>query len=139
METSGGTPHAGGMKTALARFAAGLVALLRTRAELAGVEFVEERERLLTRLALLAAGAVLVALAALFAGMFIVVLVPEANRLLAIALVTAAYAILGAVLIVRAKAMGRDSPAPFAATLAELDKDRLRLKRAVHDAAGGDP
>lgn len=139
MDPSEGTPAAGGMKSALARLAASLVAMVRTRAELAGIEIAEERERLLVRLAFLFGGVLLVASAVLLVGVFVILLAPEAHRLLAIALVAVAYALLGGGLIVKAKAIGRDAPAPFAATLGELEKDRLRLQRSAQDVAGGNP
>ena len=129
MDVSGGAA-AGGLRPALARLGSSLVGTLRTRAELAGVEIVEERERLVLRLALLVGGMVAFALAALFIGVFVVVWSWETRRLLAIALVALVYALAGGVLIARARAIVRAAPAPFAATLSELEKDRVRLKRA---------
>jgi uncharacterized membrane protein YqjE len=126
-----------GLKPALARLAESLVGLARTRAELAGVELVEERERLLLRVALLVGGVVVVALAALFTGLFIVALFWDTHRLGAIAVVALLYALGGALMIGRSKAIGREGPAPFAATFAEIEKDRVRLQRAAQDAAGG--
>ena len=58
-------PPAGGAKSALPRLAEATLGALRTRAELAGVELVIERERLLRRAALLVGGAVAGALLAL--------------------------------------------------------------------------
>ena len=128
-------PSAGGVKSALARLAESAVGLLRTRAELAGVELAEERERLLRRLALLVTGIVVVSLAALFVGAFLVVLFWDTHRLGAIAVVALLYALAGGLLIGKAKAIGDQAPPPFAATLAEVEKDRARLARAAHDAA----
>jgi len=124
-------PRAGGLRDALGRLAEGALGALRTRAELAGVELVAERERLFLRLALIAGGVVALAFALLFAGAFVVVLFWDTHRLQAIAGVALAHAIVGAWLVNRARAIGRAAPAPFAQTLAELDKDRARLSSAL--------
>jgi uncharacterized membrane protein YqjE len=128
-------PASGGLKAALARLAESALGAFRTRAELATVELVEERERLVLRLSLLAGGLLLIAFAALFAGAFVIVLFWNTHRLRAIALVAVAYLAIGALLVAKAKSIGRAAPTPFAATLAELEKDRLRLARAVRDPA----
>ncbi len=116
-----------GLKAAALRFAGGAVALLRTRLELAGVELAEERERVELRLTLLFAGVLLVLFAVLGLGAFVVVLFWETNRLAAILGVSAICAAAGAFLMWKARAIGRESPQPFAATLAELEKDRAWL------------
>jgi len=139
MDTSEGAPPAGGLKAALARLAESVVGLFRTRAELAGVELVEERERLVLRLALLVGGIVVLAFAALFVGAFIIAWFWDSHRLLAIAFVALVHALAGGLMIARSKAIGRDAPAPFSATLAELEKDRVRLQRAAQDMTGGEP
>lgn len=139
MDTSEGAPPAGGLKASLARLAESVVGLFRTRAELAGVELVEERERLVQRLALLVGGIVVLAFAALFVGAFIIALFWDSHRLLAIAFVALAHALAGGFMIAKSKAIGRDAPAPFSATLAELEKDRVRLQRAAQDVTGGEP
>jgi uncharacterized membrane protein YqjE len=138
MDTAGELPPTGGLKGALVRVGESAIGLLRTRAELAGVEFVEERERLLVRIVLLVAGAVVVAFAALFVGVFIIAVFWESYPLAAIAVVTLCYAAAGAWMIAKSRAIGRDAPAPFAATLAEMEKDRVRLQRAAQEAAGRD-
>ena len=137
MQPSEGTQGRTSLKPALVRLAESLVGLARTRAELAGVELVEERERLMLRLALLLGGIVVVALAAMFAGLFIVALFWDTHRLGAIAFVALLYVLAGALMIAKAKAVGREGPSPFSATLAELEKDRVRLQRAAQDAATG--
>ena len=136
METAGEPPPSGGLKGALVRVGESAVGLLRTRAELAGVEFVEERERLLVRVALLIGGAIVISFAGLFVGVFVIAFFWDSYPLGAIAGVTILYAIAGALMIAKSRAIGRDAPAPFAATLAELEKDRVRLQRAAQDAGG---
>ena len=132
-------PPAGGLKGALVRVGESVVALLRTRAELAGVELVEERERLLLRVALLIAGAIVLSFAALFVGVFVIAVFWESHPLAAIAVVTLLYAVAGALMIAKSRAIGRDAPAPFSATLAEIEKDRARLQRAAQEASGREP
>ena len=137
MDSPGEEPPAGGMRPALARLAESAVALLRTRAELAGVEIAEERERLMLRLALLVGGVVVIAFAVLFAGLFVIAVFWDTHRLGAIACVALFYALAGALLVARAKSIGSQGPAPFAATLAELERDRARLARAMQEPAEG--
>lgn len=136
MDNAGEPVATGGLKGALVRVGESVVGLLRTRAELAGVEFVEERERLLVRIALLIGGAIVLSFAALFAGVFIIAAFWDSHPLAAIAAVGAAYAVAGLLLIAKSRSIGRNGPAPFAATLAEIEKDRQRLQRAARDAAG---
>jgi uncharacterized membrane protein YqjE len=136
MDTSEGAPPAGGLRAALARAGESALGLLRTRAELAGVELVEERERLVLRLALLIAGGVVLAFSGLFVGVFVIALLWDSYRLTAIAAVAVLYALGGWLLISKAQAIGRDAPSPFAATLAEFEKDRIRMQRAAGNATG---
>jgi uncharacterized membrane protein YqjE len=133
MDDGDEAPPPAGLRDALARLAQSALGTLRTRAELAGVELAIERERLVARLALLVGGVVAIAFAALFAGAFIIVLFWDTHRLPAIAAVALVHAAAGALLIAKARAIGREAPAPFAATFAELDKDRGRFARASND------
>jgi uncharacterized membrane protein YqjE len=129
-------PPRPGLRASLARLAAAGVALLSTRAELFSVELTEERERLTQRLALVAAGGMILAFGAMFAGAFVIALFWDTHRLWAIALVALAHAGAGMYLLSRAKAIGRDSGGPFAATIAELGKDRAALERALDTGEG---
>ena len=102
------------------------LALLRTRLELATVEFEEERERA-TELLVLVLSAVLLALFALvFASIFVIAYFWDAYRLWAIAGVTLFYVVLAIATVMRLKQRGRDKPPAFAATLAELGQRRSR-------------
>lgn len=122
-----------GLRPAITRVARALVGMLSTRAELASVEFTEERERLTKRLALVAGGGLLLAFGALFVGAFVIVLFWDTHRLWAIAAVALAHLAAGLFLLSKAKAIGRDSPSPFAATIDELKKDKELLERALDD------
>jgi len=102
---------------------ASLVALLGTRVELAAIELKEESERrkrllVLALVAVLFLGAGLAALAVL-----VVVLFWESARVSAIAGVCIVYTAIGAWALARFRAILRDSPPPFSATLAEFRKD----------------
>lgn len=117
----------GGLKRAFARLAGSSVALLHTRLELAGVEFAEERERLQLRLGLLFAGVLLMLFGVLGIAAFVVLYFWETNRVAAILGASAALIAIGIFLVFRARAIGREAGTPFAATLAELEKDRAWL------------
>lgn len=127
----GSAPRRAGLRAAFARLASAGVGLVATRVELFSVELTEERERVARRLALIAAGGVLVAFGALYAGAFVIVLFWETHRLLAIAAVGLAHLALGAFLLAKARSMGRDAPGPFAASLEELRRDRALLERTL--------
>jgi uncharacterized membrane protein YqjE len=111
-------------RSAAARFFNSALALAHTRAELASVEFAEERARL-KRTAMMMAGAVfMLSFAVLGVATWVVVYFWDTHRLEAIAGVTLVFALAGGFLLWRNAALERQSPKPFSATLAELSKDR---------------
>ena len=116
-----------GLKPATMRLVTGAIALLRTRLELAGVEWAEERARLTTIVALGVAGAVLATLAVATLTILVVAYYWDSHRYLAIAAVAAVYGALAAIAILRIASIVRRQPTPFAATIAEFEKDRARL------------
>ena len=95
-----------------------VLALLRARMELIGVELGEEAERRKLQLLLGVVAAVF-----LFAGLFW-----DTWRVGAIATVTFAYLAIGAWALLRLRAVLRDNPPPFSATLAEFRNDLDMLK-----------
>lgn len=117
------------MGPALARLADSLLAAVVTRGRLAGLELIEERERLLRRLALLVAGVLLLALAALFGGLLIVAALWATHRVPAIVGTGLAFLLAGGALLWRASPADRSGASPFSATLAEFEKDRAALSR----------
>ena len=123
---SDGTPSAGaqGLSGALARLSGALVDFGRTRLELASVEFGEERERTFERMLLMVAAALGFGFALLAASALVVVWFWDTHRLLALAGVTIFYALVGVVAVLRLREQRRAAPKPFAATLAELERDR---------------
>ncbi len=127
-DTPGAVPP-DGLRGAVAQLGATLLALVRTRLELASVEFSEERERTQDRLVLLAVAIVGFAFTLLAASAFVVVFFWDTYRLTALAGVTLFYAAIGAAAAWRLNAGRRGGPLPFAATLAELERDYEGLTR----------
>lgn len=133
-----GPPPAGpyrrpGLRASIARAGSAAFGLLSTRLELASVEVAEERSRLTRLAALSAAGGVLLAFALMFAGAFVIALFWDSYRLPAIAVVAIVHAGVGVWLLARARAAATAHPAPLAATIDELRKDRALLQRVFAD------
>jgi uncharacterized membrane protein YqjE len=122
------SPRSRGLSDSIFRLGGTALALLRTRLELATVEFEEERERATELLVLVLSGVLLALFALLFASIFVIAYFWEAYRLWAIAGVTLFYVALAIVTFTRLQQRRRDKPAPFAATLAELGHDVSSLK-----------
>jgi uncharacterized membrane protein YqjE len=124
-----GNPPPAGLRGALAQLGAASAAFVRTRVELASVEFAEERDRAQRKMLLAAVAVVAFSFALLAATTYIVVWFWDTQRLAAIAAVAIFYTVIGAVAAWRV-AIGRGKePPPFAATLAELERDRDWLMR----------
>ncbi|MEO8849230.1 MAG: phage holin family protein [Casimicrobiaceae bacterium] len=123
------SPPAPGLRDSLSRLAANALSLAHTRLALAGVELAEERDRLKSQLTLLVVGGVAAGFAVLWASALVVALFWDTHREGAIVGVTLFYAVVSAWALWRATAIRRDAPAPFSATLAELEKDRQRFIR----------
>lgn len=126
MDDSGNLAR-GGLRIAVTRFAGSALALLRTRLELASVELAEERERVQLRLGLLFGGVLLMLLGVMAFGAFVIVYYWENYRFAAIIGVALACFAAGLLLLKLAQNVSRGAPTPFAATLAELEKDRAWL------------
>lgn len=122
-----------GLRGAVGRLGAAAIALVQTRAELASAELDEARERAKDRLVLVVVAVVCFAVATLAATAFVVVLFWDTYRLTAIAAVTLAYAAGGLLALWRFDVRRRTDPRPFAATLAELERDRQWLAGKAGD------
>jgi uncharacterized membrane protein YqjE len=120
-----------GLRAASQRLANSALGLVRTRLELASVELAEELERLHTRLTLMFAGVLLVLFCVLGLCVSLVVYFWESYRFLAILLPTLLCGLFGALLLIRSKTLDRTDGMPFAATIAEFDKDREAFFRAT--------
>jgi len=113
-----------GLGVGLAQLAAAAVDLLRTRAELAALEFEEARELAKDRITLLVVGLGCLAMATLGATAFVVVYFWDSYRLAALGCVTLAYLLAGLIALWRFSIHRQNDPKPFAATIAELERDR---------------
>jgi uncharacterized membrane protein YqjE len=104
-----------------------LLALVRTRVALAGVELREETQRavgllLLAGTALLFFGAALVVAALLVAAAF-----RDTHPVLALAGMTALYATIGIAILLRIRTSLKAAPLPFAASVQEFEDDLALL------------
>jgi uncharacterized membrane protein YqjE len=116
-----------GLRGALAQLGSSLFGLLRTRLELAALDFQEERQRTAEGLILTLVTVFFVAFAVLAAQTLVVAWFWETHRFAAICGVMVFDLLVGLVALLRLRALRRDHPTPFAATLAELERDRAWL------------
>ncbi len=121
------------LKAAAQTAASSALGLLRIRLELASIEWAEERERLLTRLGLLFAALLLVIFGVLGLGVLAALYFWDTEREAAVLVPTALCIVTGLLLYYVSRRMGRGA-LPFAATLAEFDKDRAALTPAMRPA-----
>ena len=132
--TDGTPPRARrGLRGAAAGLAAALLGLGRTRLELAAVEFEEARARTAQNLALVGIAAVCFAFAILAASFLVVVLFWDTYRIAALCGVTIVYSLLGLLAMWRLAERKKASAPAFAATLAELERDRAWLASRFGD------
>jgi uncharacterized membrane protein YqjE len=117
----------GGLSDALARLGGSALDLLRTRFELATIEFGEEQERRIEQLVLIGVAAVAFAFALFAASALVVVYFWATYRLEVLAGVALVYIAIGCGAIWRLTAQRRRHPRPFATTIAELERDRQFL------------
>ena len=113
-----------GLRAATAQLAETLLGLGRTRLELAAVEFEEARARAAERLVLVLVAGLCFALAVLAASLLVVALFWDTHRIAALCALTIAYALLGLVALWRIALQRKTEKPAFAATLAELERDR---------------
>jgi uncharacterized membrane protein YqjE len=127
-DDSGGVePVRRGLGASVRGLATGVLGLIGTHIELIGVELQEEKNRLIEVAALGACALVLFAMVLLLATFGIVVWQWDSHRLETIIGLTVLYALLGAAALFAAKSKLAAHPNPFAATAAELEKNRERL------------
>lgn len=118
-----------GLLDSLRRLGSTLVGLVHTRIELIAAEFERERARV-TRLLILAIVALFfLGLGLLTLTIFIVVLFWESQRLVAIGFLVVLYFAIGIGAAVFAKREAARAARPFAATRAQLQRDREQLTR----------
>jgi uncharacterized membrane protein YqjE len=119
------------LSASISSLLAALLGSVRTRAELASVEYAEERARVGQQLALLIAGLGCVLFALLFVAVGVIAWYWDTNRMAAIVGVIVVFAGAGAACLWWRASVVRAAPTPFAASLAELEKDRAALARAT--------
>ena len=120
---------AAGLGSALSQLAATALAMVRTRLELATVEFTEERERAKEMLLLLFSTVLVVLFALLFASIFVIAYFWDSYRLTAVGAVTGFYIVLAVIFLVRLKQRMDEKHSPFTATLSQLEEDAEALRR----------
>jgi uncharacterized membrane protein YqjE len=122
-----------GLRAAAAQLAAALVGLGRTRFELAAIEFEEARARAAENLVLVVIAAMFFAFAILAATMLVVALFWDTYRIPALVCVTVAYTLVALLAAWRLAVRRKSHPPAFAATLAELERDRAWLASRFED------
>ena len=122
-----GTRNEAGLRGALGRLAESALALLRTRAELAALEFTESRDNARNQIVVIAilGGALAFAWTALCA--LVVVAFWDTHRLLALGGIAAFHLVVAGIAWSRLRAAQAASAPPFAQTLTELERDRRWL------------
>ncbi len=128
------TPPRADMRSALNRLSDAALTLLRTRGELAALDLAEIKAQAMRSAMMLAIAGLCSAFALGGVGVWVVVYFWDSGRLTAIAVVTLVYALVAFVLWRVDSARSAAAPAPFAATLAELEKDREWLARQARPA-----
>jgi uncharacterized membrane protein YqjE len=123
----------GGLRRGLARAACAAIELVRTRVELAALEFSEQRDRAKLTLILGVVAATFFAFAILCASALVVLFFWDTHRVAAMAVVTLVHLGIGAGALWRLKAVQREATPPFEQTLAELDRDRRWIAGELHD------
>lgn len=119
------------LSASISSLLAALLGTVRTRAELVTVEFAEERARLGQQLAFLIAGLGCLLFAVLFVAVGVIAWYWDTYRMASIVGVIVVFIAAGAACLWWRSSVARAAPSPFAASLAELEKDRAALARAT--------
>ena len=122
-----GAAAGGGLLHSLRTLAGTLLAAAQTRLEILASEIEEERLRLEQLVVLGLAAAFCAGMGVLLVVLFIVVYFWDTSRLTAIAVVAIVFAAAGAGLLMLRSQTARAAPMPFAATIAEFERDRAAL------------
>ena len=119
------------LRGSLAKLADAMLGLLRTRLELVAVEYTEERDRITRQVALLLVGLACLLFALFFGAFAIIAYYWDTYRITAILGVAGVFVVIGAGLLWRRAEVSSTSPVPFAASVAELEKDRAAIARTM--------
>lgn len=126
-ETDAGAARATGLFASLRNFTATLTAVAQTRLELLANEVEEEKLRFGQLLLFGSIALFCLAVGSVFLAIFITVLLWESHRLLVLGSLAVLFFSLGGVAVVMFRARASAGSRLFAASLAELGKDRQRL------------
>ena len=122
-----------GLFTSLRGLIATGVAIVQTRLQLLGTELEEEKARVLGLLAFGAAALILLAAGLVFLAVFLTVLLWDSNRLLALGAFTTLFLAGGALSLMIALRHARRPSRLFAASLAELARDRAAAEAGQNE------
>lgn len=117
----------GGLFDSLRTLSISLVGIVHTRLELLSTDIAEEREHLITLLVLVLLALFCLGVGVVLLAMLVVVAFWDSHRLLALGGVTGVFLIASAGMAWLALHKTRTRPRLFAASLAELSKDRQHL------------
>lgn len=118
----------GGLLSSARNLLATIVAILRTRIELAAAELEEEKIRLGGMLAYAAAAFFFLGFGVILLALFMTVLLWDSHRLLALGVFTLGFLAVGGACAAAVLRRARTRPPLLAATLAELARDRDALR-----------
>ena len=121
-------PAPGGLLVSLRAMGATLNEIVRVRGALFAVELAEEVQRRKHALILAGLAAAFLHMALIVLTLFVVVIFWDTHRVAAIGLVAVLYLACGAGALIRYRIHGARSPAPFEATLGELERDLAELR-----------
>jgi len=108
----------------LRRAASTLLALLKLRLELAGIELQEEADRVVAVLACAIAGVLLLGFGFAFVALAVTVALWDTHRVAALAVGAVFFLVAGAALLASASRGARKRPPVFSASAEQLDADR---------------
>ncbi len=126
-ETDASTTHATGLVASLRNFAATLSGVAQTRLELLANEVEEEKLRFGQLLLFGSIALFCLAMGSMFLAIFVTILLWDSHRLLVLGGFAVLFLSLGGVAVVMFRARASAGSRLFAASLAELGKDRRQL------------
>jgi uncharacterized membrane protein YqjE len=124
------------MIAALKQVVVSALAMAQTRLELAGIELIEEKNRLLVQLFTGLAAMLSITLGLIVLTFLIIAHFWDSYRLSSIIVVAVVYFAVGGLLCVRLKRTFENGPPPFQASFEEMSKDYQALTRCLASDTG---
>lgn len=118
----------GGLYASLRGLFSTALSLLQVRLELLAVEIQEEKTRVVGLIAYSIAAVLLLGAGAIFVAVFVTVLLWDSNRLLALGVFSVLFLAGGTICLLAARRLAGTPSGLFAASLAELSKDRAAAR-----------